>query len=451
MFMPRDPLPIDPILPQLVDSLRQQPCAVLRAPTGAGKTTRVPPALLDAGIVPGRILMLEPRRLAARAAARRIAFERSGRVGDEIGYQVRFDKQWGRQSRIIAVTPGVLLRMLQDDPFLEGTGCVIFDEFHERGLESDLALGLVRHLQQQVRAELRIVVMSATLGVEEVSKYLGGCPIIESEGRSYPVEIVYEPKKEPLRWPEATAQTIERWLNRTDGDLLVFLPGVGEIRGTARELEHTAGERDLAVVSLYGDLPAEEQDAALQPQARRKIVLATNVAETSVTVNGITAVIDTGLARMLSYDPAVGLDRLELTPISRASADQRAGRAGRTRPGTCVRMWSELNHRARAAQTDPEVRRVDLAGAGLQLLRLGENDGLGFPWLERPREAAVEQALLLLRRLGAIAELNAASRGGGRSAARRDAQPRCASASTTTRGIEADEKSQFALTEMGRL
>src|SRR5262245_5755219 len=404
MFMPRDPLPIDPILPQLVDSLRQQPCAVLRAPTGAGKTTRVPPALLDAGIVPGRILMLEPRRLAARAAARRIAFERSGRVGDEIGYQVRFDKQWGRQSRIIAVTPGVLLRMLQDDPFLEGTGCVIFDEFHERGLESDLALGLVRHLQQQVRAELRIVVMSATLGVEEVSKYLGGCPIIESEGRSYPVEIVYEPKKEPLRWPEATTQTIERWLNRTDGDLLVFLPGVGEIRGTARELEHTAGERDLAVVSLYGDLPAEEQDAALQPQARRKIVLATNVAETSVTVNGITAVIDTGLARMLTYDPAVGLDRLELTPISRASADQRAGRAGRTQPGTCVRMWSELNHRARAAQTDPEIRRVDLAGAVLQLLSLGENDVLGFPWLERPKEAAVEQALLLLSRLGAVAD-----------------------------------------------
>ncbi len=402
--MSRDPLPIDPILPQLVEALRRQPCAVLRAPTGAGKTTRVPPALLDSGVVPGRILMLEPRRLAARAAARRIAFERSGRVGDEIGYQVRFDRQWGRQTRIVAVTPGVLLRMLQDDPFLEGTGCVIFDEFHERGLESDLALGLVRHLQQQVRAELRVVVMSATLGVEEVSKYLGGCPIIESEGRSYPVEIVYEPKKEPLRWPEAMARTIERWLDRTDGDLLVFLPGLGEIRGTARELEHAAREHDLAVVSLYGDLPAEDQDAALQPQSRRKVVLATNVAETSVTVDGITAVIDTGLARVMTYDPAVGLDRLELTPISRASADQRAGRAGRTRPGMCVRMWTELNHRARAAHTDPEIRRVDLAGAVLQLLSLGENDILAFPWLEPPKEVAVEQALLLLRRLGALGD-----------------------------------------------
>ncbi len=240
--MPREPLPIDPILPQVAESLRRQPCAVLRAPTGAGKTTRVPPALLNAGIIPSRILMLEPRRLAARAAARRIAFEHGGRVGDEIGYQVRFDRQWGPRSKIVVVTPGVLLRMLQDDPFLESTGCVIFDEFHERGLESDLALGLIRHLQQQLRPELRIVVMSATLGVEEVSKFLRDCPVIESEGRSYPVEIVYEPKREPMKWPEAAARTVERWLDRTPGDLLVFLPGVGEIRGAARELETFARE-----------------------------------------------------------------------------------------------------------------------------------------------------------------------------------------------------------------
>lgn len=376
---------------------------MLRAPTGAGKTTRVPPALLDAGRTErGRIIMLEPRRLAARAAARRMADERGGRLGDEIGYHVRFDRQCGPRTRILVVTPGILIRLLHDDPFLESTGVVIFDEFHERGLESDLALGMVRLVQQTVRPELRIVVMSATLAVDAVSAYLGGCPIVASEGGAYPVEIVHEARSEHQPWPLAVARAVERTLERTPGDLLVFLPGLQEIRQAARHLEALAAERDLAVLPLHGDLPAEQQDAALLPQMRRKIVLATNVAETSITVEGVTGVVDSGLARLLVFDPRMGLDRLQLSSISRASADQRAGRAGRTQPGVCVRLWSGGAHRARPEQTEPEIRRVDLAGAVLQLLHLGETDVRHFPWLEPPREATVAQALALLRRLGAV-------------------------------------------------
>jgi ATP-dependent helicase HrpB len=419
----RIPLPIDPVLPDFLTALRQHTSVVLRAPTGAGKTTRVPPAILDAGLAErGRILMLEPRRLAARAAARRMAAERGGRLGDEVGYQVRFDRQCGPNTRILVVTPGILIRMLHDDPFLESTCVVLFDEFHERGLESDLALGMVRLVQQTVRPELRIVVMSATLAVESVSAYLGGCPIVASEGRLFPVEIVQEPRPERQPWPLAVARATERALDRTPGDLLVFLPGLGEIRQTARHLETVARDRDLAVLPLYGDLSAEQQDAALLMQSRRKIVLATNVAETSVTVEGVTGVVDSGLARLLVFDPGVGLDRLQLAPISRASAEQRAGRAGRTQPGVCIRLWSAGAHRARPEQTEPEIRRVDLAGAVLQLLCLGETDVLHFPWLEPPKEATVAQALALLARLGAVEERAVTEL--GRSMARLPVHPR---------------------------
>jgi ATP-dependent helicase HrpB len=398
-------LPIDAVLSELVQALRRQSCAVLRAPTGAGKTTRVPPAVLDAGLAgAGRVIMLEPRRLAARAAARRMAAERGGRLGDEVGYQVRFDRCCGPQTRILVVTPGILIRMLQDDAFLEPVGAVLFDEFHERSLENDLALGMVRLVQQTVRPELRLVAMSATLAVEQVSAYLGGCPVITGEGRLYPVDVLYEPKPEQRPWHVAVAWAVERLLDRTGGDILAFLAGLHEIRQTARQLEPLAHERDLAVLPLHGDLPADQQDAALLPQGRRKVVLATNVAETSVTVEGITGVVDTGLARTLRFDPSVGLDRLKLTPIARASADQRAGRAGRTQPGVCIRLWSEGSHRARPEQTEPEIRRVDLAGAVLQLLCLGEADVLRFPWLEPPPEATVARALELLRRLGAVRE-----------------------------------------------
>jgi ATP-dependent helicase HrpB len=399
----RDPLPIDPVLPDVTSALARHAGVVLRAPTGAGKTTRVPPALLEAGWAKrGRIVLVEPRRLAARAAARRMAAERGGRVGDDIGYHVRFDRQSSRQTCVVAVTPGVLLRMLLDEPFLESASVLVFDEFHERGLDCDLALGMARLIQQTVRPELRLVVMSATIAADPVAAYLGGCPVVAGEGRQYPVEIVYEPRSDRQPLAVAVACAVERLLDRTEGDLLVFLPGLYEIRQAARHLEPLAGARDLAVCPLHGDLPAGQQDAALLPLPRRKVVLATNVAETSVTVEGITGVVDTGLARLLVFDPAVGLDRLRLTPISRASAEQRAGRAGRTRPGVCLRLWSELAHRARAEQTEPEIRRVDLSGAVLHLACLGESDVLRFPWLEPPREASVEQARALLRRLGAI-------------------------------------------------
>jgi ATP-dependent helicase HrpB len=400
--MARVSLPIDALLADFLTALRQHACVVLRAPTGAGKTTRVPPAILDAGFISGRILLLEPRRLAARAAARRMTAERGGRLGDEVGYHVRFDRQCGPQTRIVAVTPGILLRQLHDDPFLEGTGAVLFDEFHERGLDSDLALGIVRLLQQTVRPELKIVAMSATLAVDALSAYLGGCPILAAEGRQYRVEVRHQPRPDRQAWSAATARAVEEVLNSTAGDVLVFLPGLYEIRQAARQLAPLARERDLALLPLHGDLPPEQQDAALTRGDRRRVVLATNVAETSVTVEGVTGVVDTGLARLLVFDPAVGLDRLRVTPISRASADQRTGRAGRTRPGICIRLWSEGAHRARPAHTEPEVRRVDLAGAVLQLLCLGETDVFRFGWLEPPREATVTQALLLLRRLGAL-------------------------------------------------
>jgi len=391
-------LPIDAVLPELLGALRASPSALLQAPTGSGKTTRVPPALLDGLGEPGLILMLEPRRLAARAAARRIADERGQRVGDEVGYHVRFERQAGRRTRVLVVTPGILLRRLLDDPYLDGVAAVVFDEFHERGLESDLALGLTRLVQQTVRPELRLVLMSATLDVSPLRAYLGGCPVVVGEGRLHPVEVRYEPT---LDAPTA----VSRLLDATAGDVLVFLPGVGEIRDATADLEPLARSRDLLLLPLHGELPLDRQDDALRRHAKRKVVLATNVAETSVTVEGVTGVVDTGLARQLNFDPDVGLDRLQLVPIARSSAEQRAGRAGRLEPGICVRLWSEQNHRGRAEQTEPEIRRVDLAGAVLHLLALGESDVAAFPWPEPPPPAAVGQALELLRRLGAVSDV----------------------------------------------
>jgi ATP-dependent helicase HrpB len=398
-----EPLPIDAILPGLLASLRTHAAVVLRAPTGAGKTTRVPPALLDDGLASnGRIVVLEPRRLAARAAARRMAQERGQPVGAEIGYHVRFDRQAGPRTRVIVMTPGILLRMLQDEPFLDSIHVVVFDEFHERALDNDLALGMCRLLQTTVRPDLRLVVMSATLATDQVSAYLGQCPIVTSAGRLHPVAIVYEPRSLQHTWPVAAARAIERLLPCTDGDLLCFLPGMQEIRQTTRELESAAHAQQLLVLPLHGDLPAEEQDRALLRQDRRRVILATNVAETSVTVEGVTAVIDTGLARVLTFDAGVGMDRLELTPIARDSADQRAGRAGRTGPGLCVRLWSEASHQQRPAHSLPEISRVDLAGAVLHLLCVGESDPRSFPWLEPPKPDAIVQALNLLERLGGV-------------------------------------------------
>jgi len=397
------PLPIDLVLPEVVEAVRAEGAVVLRAPTGAGKTTRVPPALLDAGLAgQGTVVVLQPRRLAARACARRMAMERGGRLGDEVGYRVRFDRCVGPQTRIEVVTEGILLRMLQRDPFLESVAAVVFDEFHERSLSSDLALAMVRRVRDTVRPELKVVVMSATLDPGPIAQYLGNCPTVESLGRLHPIQISYIEDLASRTIADQAAEATRQILDLTGGDVLVFLPGVGEIRQTGRRLESLAAARNLAVMPLYGDLTAEKQDEVLGPNDRRKVVLATNVAETSITIAGITGVVDSGLARSLVFDPHVSLDRLQLLQISRASADQRAGRAGRTGPGVCLRLWPERTHRRRRDHDEPEVHRLDLSGPVLQLRTWGETDLAGFPWFEPPSEAALQQAETLLRRLDAL-------------------------------------------------
>ena len=396
-------LPIDAVVPRITEALAERSAVVLQAPTGAGKTTRVPPAILAAGTgAEGRVLVLEPRRLAARAAARRMGEEHGWRLGDEVGYHVRFDRRAGPGTRILVVTEGILVRMLQRDPFLEGVGVVIFDEFHERNLQSDLALAMVRRVQHDARPDLGIVVMSATLEPQPIADFLGHCPIVESVGRLHPVEVRYLPRADPRPVEAVVAAGVERALDESTGDVLAFLPGVAEIRRTADRLSSAARHQGWAVLQLYGDLPAEQQDAVLQPGRRRKVVLSTNVAETSVTIEGITAVVDSGLARTLRFDPSHGLDRLELGRISRAAAEQRAGRAGRLGPGLCLRLWTAHDDRSLAPRTTPEIRRVDLASPALQLAAWGETDLGRFGWFEPPEPAALERALRLLKDLGAL-------------------------------------------------
>ncbi len=379
---------------------------MLVAPTGAGKTTRVPLALLAAGIGGGQqIVMLEPRRIAARAAARRMAQETGTTLGEEIGYQVRFDRRAGPATKILVVTEGILVQRLQADPFLEGIGAVIFDELHERSLTTDLSLAMARRVQREVRPDLRLLAMSATLDPGPVAAFLGDAPTIESQGRLFPVDILYiehpnPPEIRPL--PAQIAAGVRRVLDMTAGDVLVFLPGVGEIQRSAEALEGLARERDLAVLQLYGDLPAERQDEVLRPLSRRKVVLATNVAETSITIDGVTAVVDSGQVRRLRFDPATGLDRLELGRVSRASADQRAGRAGRQAPGICLRLWPAYEHATLPERETPEIARVDLAGPALQLLAWGETDLAVFGWFEAPSPESLAAAVLLLRQLGAV-------------------------------------------------
>jgi ATP-dependent helicase HrpB len=400
--MARDPLPIDPLLPAIADLLRSHGALVLSAETGAGKTTRVPPALLDAGLAGGRrLVMLEPRRLAARAAARRIAQEREVALGDEVGFHVRFERRAGARTRLLVVTEGILVRMLQDDPFLEEVGLVVFDEFHERSLDADLSLALVERVRRDARPDLRVAVMSATLDGERLASFLGNAPVETAPGRQFPVEVEYDPIKRDEPLEARVAAVAGELLARSAGDLLVFLPGVGEIARCAVALAPLAAARGIDVVELHGELPPEKQDAALARAERRRIVLATNVAETSVTLPGVTAVLDSGLVRRMRFDAASGLDRLELGTVSKASAEQRRGRAGRVAPGLCIRLWSALDQRGRPDHEEPEIRRVDLAGVALQLLAFGERDVARFPFFEAPEPRALARGLDLLERLGA--------------------------------------------------
>lgn len=414
--MPRPPLPIDAVLPELMAALGRHPAAVLRAPTGAGKTTRVPPALLallDAAAP--RVVVVEPRRVAARAAARRMAAEGGWELGREVGYQVRFDRRAGAATRILVVTEGILLARLQADPFLDGVGAVVFDELHERRLGQDLALAMVRRVQREVRGDLRLVATSATLDPGPLAAWLGDAPVVESSGFLHPVAVEHlDPAdrrlpagalvaRRPWEIAELAAWGVRGLLATTGGDVLAFLPGVGEIERTREALASDGAAAGLDLVPLYGDLPPAAQDAALAAGARRRVVLATNVAETSITLEGIAGVVDSGWQRRPRFDPATGLDRLELARISRASAEQRAGRAGRLGPGRCLRLWSEHEDRGLAERETPEVARVDLAGAALELFAWGESDLAAFDWFEAPEPAAVERAVALLARLGAVA------------------------------------------------
>ena len=397
-------LPVADALDEIVAASRCG-AVVVTAPPGSGKTMLVPAALLDDLDSRQRVVLLQPRRLAARAVAAQIARLRDVPLGGEIGYQVRFDARVGRDTRLVVETTGIMLRRLLDDIGLERIGAVVLDEFHERSIEMDLVLGLLVKVRQTVRPDLRIVVMSATLDAEPVSRLLGttlqrACPVVSVEGRLFPVEVRYGRRGEQRDLVELVAATVPEAVRQTEGHLLVFLPGVGEILRCEQALAPFADRGGHQLMTLFGDLPAEQQDRVLVDSGRRKIVLSTNVAETSLTIPGVTAVIDSGVARQQRVAAATGLPRLELIPISKASADQRAGRAGRTGPGVCWRLWDEQSHHQRPPADLPEVLRGDLAGPLLQLLAIGEQKA--FPWLDPPTAEALGHARGLLAHLGAI-------------------------------------------------
>ncbi len=393
-------LPIDPLLPEIVASLRRGSALVLEAPPGAGKTTRVPRALLDAGLAErGEIVVLEPRRLAARMAARRVAEEFGERPGGTAGYTVRFDDVTSARTRIRFVTEGVLGRRLVASPLLDGVAAVVLDEFHERHLQGDVALALVERLRRRARPDLLVIVMSATLATEPLARYMDA-PILRAEGKRYEVTLEHLPAPDDRPLDSQVASAVRKLVvEGLDGDVLVFLPGAAEIRRARDTCAKVAAEADLAVLPLHGDLSPEEQDAAVRRSDRRKVILATNVAESSITIDGVVAVVDSGLARTASQAPWSGFPRLRVEKISRASAVQRSGRAGRTRPGRCLRLYTRADFEQRPEHDVPEIARLDLAQTWLELVALGADD---IRWLEPPPEASARAARDLLSLLGAI-------------------------------------------------
>ncbi len=406
--MTRETLPIDAIEEDIVRALAQCPRLIVEAPTGAGKSTHVPQMLLDRGLArTGRVLVLQPRRLPARMLARRIAELRGGEVGKEVGYQMRFESAVCPASRIVFVTEGVLLRRMLADPTLADVACIVFDEFHERHLAGDVSLARALQLQRSGRPDLMLLVMSATLATDLVRAYLTPAPVVHSEHRTHPVTVEYLPRTpdpDERIW-DAAAEAFERCVRTgLPGDALIFMPGVFEIRRTIAALEASRAAKGCTLLPLHGELPPQEQDAALAPCAQRKIVVATNVAETSLTIPGIRIVIDSGLVRMPRFDPHRGIDTLWIERTSRASADQRAGRAGRTAPGRCVRLWTEREHALKPPFDLPEVRRIDLSEVILTLKAMGVTNPASFPWIEPPDEKALAHAERLLGDLGAIAE-----------------------------------------------
>lgn len=399
-------LPIWKIHADILRTLQGGNRLVLVAPTGSGKTTQVPQMLLDAGIAGDKmIVVLQPRRVAARTVATRVASERKGKLGAEVGYQIRFDDHTSVGTRICFVTEGILLRWLQDDRTLSKVGAVLFDEFHERNLLSDVALALVKQLQQTQRPDLAMLVMSATLDAEPVAEYLDQCPILISEGQSYPVEVGYLPLPDQRPITAQAADAVEGIINDGDtGDILVFMPGRGEINGTLDALRGMRVQERVACIPLHGALEPQEQDRAFAPNSLRKVIVATNVAETSITIDGIRHVVDGGVARVARYDSERGIGTLLLEPISRASADQRKGRAGRTASGTCHRLWTMFDHKDREERNTPEIQRSDLAEVVLLLHSLGIREAATFDWLDKPDTQAVERAERLLTMLGALVD-----------------------------------------------
>lgn len=393
-------LPITTILPDLLQTVSTHSSVVLSAPPGSGKTTRVPLELLK--IMPpqqGRIILLEPRRIAAAAAARYMAQLLGEQVGQTVGYTIRFESKISRSTRIEVVTEGVLTRRIQNDPELQGICCIIFDEFHERSLHADLGLALCYEAQQSLRPDLKLLIMSATLDCMPIAQLLGDAPIIMSAGRPYPVELRYQNKtvRQPLA--QQVAGAVKRALAEEQGDLLVFLPGSGEIRAVARELEEVSG---VLVCPLYGDLPFEQQQQALQPGPQRRVVLATTIAETSLTIEGVRMVVDAGLTRRLQLDPATGLERLVTVRASQASADQRAGRAGRLGPGICYRLYAQQTWAAMTPFSPPEIMTADLTPLLLELAAWGVRDPASLAWLDQPPPAHLATARELLQQLGAL-------------------------------------------------
>lgn len=413
-------LPIISLRADLARVLREQNRVILQAPTGSGKSTQVPQFLLDDGLVgEGRIVVLQPRRIAARMLAKRVAEERHVALGTEVGFHYRLENVSSRDTRILYVTEGILLRQMQENQALPGVTALVFDEFHERHLEGDLALARARQIQQTTRPDLKIVVMSATLETALLTEYLAPCEVLESAGKTFPVTVEYLPKPDEAPVWELAAEACERALNSgrcPEGDILIFMPGAYEIQRTLNAVRESLGSRDFAFHALHGELPPAEQDAAVSPSAKRKVIVSTNVAETSLTIDGVRVVIDGGLARVARFDPHRGINTLLIEKISRASAQQRLGRAGRTAPGHGIRLWTEREHEQRAAQTLPEIRRLELSGALLTLKASGIADLEHFPWVEAPEPKSFARARQLLQDLGAFDHQEALTKTGRRMA-----------------------------------
>ncbi len=407
-YLPRSfdtPLPIDAVLDQLSRTLADNNAAVLVAPPGAGKTTRVPLALLDAPWLRGRkIIMLEPRRIAARASAERMAKTLGERAGETVGYRVRFGSKVSRATRIEVVTEGIFSRQILDDPELSGVAAVLFDEFHERSLDADMGLALARDAQVGLREDLRILVMSATLDGARVARLLGDAPVISSEGRAFPVETRYLGRKADAPLERQMADAIAMALRADPGSVLAFLPGAVEIRRTQNFLAERIHDASIEIVPLFGALDAAVQDRAIAPppKGQRKVVLATSIAETSLTIEGVRIVVDSGMARVPRYEPDIGLTRLETVRASRAAVDQRRGRAGRTEPGVCYRLWDEPQTASLAAYTQPEILSADLSSLVLDLAQWGVRDPAALAFLDSPPAPALKEANSLLSELGAL-------------------------------------------------